>query len=230
MEFSGPVIAKLGMDDRLTMTNMAVEAGAKTGVVEPDETTLKYLKQIQGKKYNFRGSIKELKSDAGAKYAQVIEIEVDKLEPQVACPHLPSNTKPVNALRNVKLNQVVIGSCTNGRITDLRTAAKILRGKKVKGGLRTIVIPASPAIYLQAEKEGLIKIFLEAGCAVSPATCGPCLGGHMGILDKGEIALATTNRNFIGRMGHPESFVYLSNSAVAAASSIKGRIVHPEEV
>ena len=230
MEFSGPVIEKLGLDDRLSMTNMAVEAGGKTGVVEPDESTLKYLKQIQGKNFKFKGSLKELKSDKDAKYKEVIEIDVSKLEPQVACPHLPSNTKPVSALKSVVLNQVVIGSCTNGRITDLRIAAKILKNKKVKKGLRVVVLPASPDIYRQAEYEGLIKIFMEANCMVSPATCGPCLGGHMGILDKGEIALATTNRNFIGRMGHPESFVYLSNAAVAAASAIKGRITHPDEV
>lgn len=230
MEFSGPVISAISMDDRLTMTNMAVEAGAKTGVVEPDASTLKYLKNIQGKKFKFKGQIKDLKSDKDAKYKEVIEIDVSKLEPQVACPHLPSNVKPVSVLKNIALDQVVIGSCTNGRITDLRIAAKILKNKHVKKGLRAIVIPASPDIYSQAEKEGLIKIFLEANCIVSPATCGPCLGGHTGILDKGEVALATTNRNFIGRMGHPESFVYLSSAAVAAASAIKGRIAHPDEV
>jgi 3-isopropylmalate/(R)-2-methylmalate dehydratase large subunit len=230
MEFSGPVIEGLGLDDRLTMTNMAIEAGGKTGVVEPDESTIKYLKQIQGKKFNFKGSLKELKADRDAHYKEIIEIDVTKLEPSVACPHLQSNTKPVSGLKNITLNQVVIGSCTNGRITDLRTAAKILKNKKVKKGLRVIILPASPSIYKQAEKEGLIKIFMEANCIVSPATCGPCLGGHMGILDKGEVALATTNRNFIGRMGHPESFVYLSSAAVAAASAIKGRITHPDEV
>ena len=159
-----------------------------------------------------------------------MEIDVTKLEPQVACPHLPSNVKPVGALTNVVLTQVVIGSCTNGRISDLRIAARILKGKKVKKGLRVIIIPATPNIYKQAEREGLLTIFLEAGCIVSPANCGPCLGGHMGILDKGEVALATTNRNFIGRMGHPQSFVYLSSPAVAAASAIKGRIAHPDEV
>jgi len=230
MEFSGPVIEKLGLDDRLSMTNMAIEAGGKTGVVEPDENTIKYLKQIQGKRFSFKGSLKELKSDRDARYKEVIEIDVTKLEPQVACPHLPSNTKAVGELKNVSLNQVVIGSCTNGRITDLRVAAKILKNKKVKSGLRVIILPASPNIYKQAEKEGLVEIFMKANCIVSPATCGPCLGGHMGILDKGEVALATTNRNFIGRMGHPESFVYLSSAAVAAASALKGRITHPREV
>ncbi|MFH1938639.1 MAG: aconitase family protein, partial [bacterium] len=158
--------------------------------------------------------MQNLKSDKDAKYEDVIEIDVSQLEPQVACPHLPSNVRPAGALRKVKLNQVVIGSCTNGRISDLRTAAKILRGKKVKRGLRAVIIPATPKIYRQAEREGLIRMFVEAGCIVSPSTCGPCLGGHMGILDKGEAALATTNRKFIGRMGHPESFVYLSSPSV----------------
>jgi 3-isopropylmalate/(R)-2-methylmalate dehydratase large subunit len=230
MEFSGPVIERLGLDDRLSMTNMAIEAGGKTGVVEPDESTIKYLKQIQGKKFKFKGSIKQLRSDKDACYKEIIEIDVTKLEPQVACPHLPSNTKPVGELKSVALNQVVIGSCTNGRITDLRIAARILKNKKIKKGLRVIILPASPSIYKQAEEEGLIRIFIEANCIVSPATCGPCLGGHMGILDKGEVALATTNRNFIGRMGHPESFVYLSSAAVAAASALKGRITHPDEI
>ncbi|MDD5583517.1 MAG: 3-isopropylmalate dehydratase large subunit [Candidatus Omnitrophica bacterium] len=223
MEFSGPIIRALGLDDRLTMTNMAIEAGGKTGVVEPDEITCKYLKLSQA-------SIKHLKSDVDAAYDQIIEIDVTKMSPQVACPHLPSNVKPVEALRKVVLNQVIIGSCTNGRISDLRNAAKILKGKKIKKGLRVVVIPATPGVYLDAEKQGLIKIFMDAGCIVSPPTCGPCLGGHMGILDKGEVALATTNRNFIGRMGHPESFVYLSSPAVAAASAIKGRIAHPDEI
>jgi 3-isopropylmalate/(R)-2-methylmalate dehydratase large subunit len=208
---------------------MAVEAGAKTGVVEVDETTLRYLWQISNIKYQI-SKCKDLKSDKDAKYEDVVEIDVSNLEPQVACPHLPSNVKPTKALGEVRLNQVVIGSCTNGRISDLRIAAKILKGKKVKSGLRVIVIPATPSIYKQAEKEGLMRIFLESGCIVNPPTCGPCLGGHAGILDKGEVALATTNRNFIGRMGHPESFVYLSSPAVAAASAVKGRIVHPEEV
>ncbi|UCG34848.1 MAG: 3-isopropylmalate dehydratase large subunit [Candidatus Omnitrophota bacterium] len=230
MEFSGPVIKKMGVEERLTMTNMAIEAGAKTGVIEPDETTFKYLRQVQGKKFKFKPAMRKLKSDMDAKYSEVIEIDVTKMQPQVACPHLPSNVKGVGALRKIKLDQVVIGSCTNGRISDLRIAAKILKKKRVKKGLRVIVIPASHIIYRAAEKEGLLKVFFEAGCIVSPPTCGPCLGGHGGILDKGEVALATTNRNFIGRMGHPESFVYLSSPAVAAASAIKGRITHPDEV
>ncbi|MCM8830910.1 MAG: 3-isopropylmalate dehydratase large subunit [Candidatus Omnitrophica bacterium] len=229
MEFSGPLIRNLSVEERLTMTNMAVEAGAKTGIIEPDEATFKYLKQIAN--YNYKNiNLNDLKNDKDAKYENIIEIDVSKLEPQVACPHLPSNIKDVSALRKVKIDQVVIGSCTNGRITDLRIAAKILKGKKVKKGLRVIILPATPNIYKQAEKESLLKIFIEAGCIVAPPNCGPCLGGHFGILDKNEVALATTNRNFIGRMGHPESFVYLSSPAVAAASAIKGRIVHPDEI
>ncbi|MEI8349734.1 MAG: 3-isopropylmalate dehydratase large subunit [Candidatus Omnitrophota bacterium] len=230
MEFGGPLVKTLGMDDRLTMTNMAVEAGAKTGVVEPDAVTFSYLKKITHNALRVTDAMKRLKSDKDAVYEQVIEIDVTKLEPVVSCPHLPSNTKPVSALAGVKIDQVVIGSCTNGRITDLRIAAAILKGKKVKKGLRVVVLPATPQISLQAEKEGLMRVFVEAGCMVCPPTCGPCLGGHMGILDKGEVALATTNRNFVGRMGHPESFVYLSSPAVAASSALKGRITHPEEI
>lgn len=239
MEFSGSAIRNSDIDSRFTMCNMAVEAGAKTGIIEADEKTLSYLQKMQNVKCKMQNylpakdgqaKLKSLKADKDARYEDVIEIDVGRLEPQVACPHLPSNVKPVGALRKVRLNQVVIGSCTNGRISDLRMAAKILRGKKVKKGLRVVVIPATPKIYQQAEKERLIKVFVQAGCIVSPPTCGPCLGGHMGILDKGETALATTNRNFIGRMGSPESFVYLSGPAVAAASAIKGRITHPDEI
>ncbi|MCP4653137.1 MAG: 3-isopropylmalate dehydratase large subunit [Candidatus Omnitrophica bacterium] len=230
MEFSGPVIRKISMDDRLAMSNMAIEAGGKAGLIEPDETTFAYLKQIQGKNFKFNKSMLKLKGDKDAKYDDVIEIDVAKIEPTVSCPHLPSNAKAVSSLRKVKLDQVVIGSCTNGRITDLRIAAKILKKRKVKDGTRTIIFPATPTVYLQAEKEGLLKIFVQSGCVVSPPTCGPCLGGHSGILGKGEVALATTNRNFVGRMGSPDSFVYLSSPAVAAASALKGRITHPEEV
>ena len=230
MEFTGPVIGKLDIESRLSMTNMAIEAGAKTGVIEPDTATFNYLRQIQGKKFKFKPSMRKLKSDKNAKYADTIEIDVTKMQPQVACPHLPSNVKPVGKLDKIKVDQVVIGSCTNGRISDLRVAAKILKKRKIKSGLRVLVIPASHTIYAQAEKEGLIKTFIEAGCIVSSPTCGPCLGGHCGILDSGEVAIATTNRNFIGRMGDPKSFVYLSNPAVAAASAITGRITHPEEV
>lgn len=230
MEFCGPVIKKLGMEDRLAMTNMVIECGGKVGTIEPDDVTFKYLAQLQSDKFKYNKSMRDLKSDKDAHYEDVIEFNVSNLEPQVACPHLPSNVKPVSALRGVKLNQVFIGSCTNGRISDLRVAAKILKGKKVKKGLRLLVSPATPRIYNQAEREGLMKIFLEANCIVCPPSCGPCLGGHAGILDKGEVVLATTNRNFVGRMGNPKSFVYLSSPAVAAASAIKGRITHPEEI
>lgn len=229
MEFCGPVIKTLPMEDRLSMTNMVIEAGGKVGVIEADDITFDYLKKIQGKRFK-AGSTKRIKSDEGAKYEKIYEFDVSKLQPQVACPHLPSNVKSVSSLEKIKLDQVFIGSCTNGRISDLITAAKILKGKKVKKGLRVLVSPATPRVYAQAERMGLMKIFLEANCIVCPASCGPCLGGHGGILDKGETALATTNRNFIGRMGSPESFVYLSSPAVAAASSITGRITHPDEV
>ncbi len=223
MEFGGPVIRGLGMDDRFAMSNMAIEAGGRTGIIEPDEITLKYIRPAPRKYKIYR-------SDEKAAYKEVYEYDVSKLEPQVACPHLPSNVKPVSALKNIRLDQVVIGSCTNGRISDLRAAGKILKGRKVKSGLKLIVIPATQKIYLQAVREGLAEIFVQAGGVFSTPTCGPCLGGHMGILTEGEVCLATTNRNFIGRMGSPKSFVYLSNPAVAAASAIKGRITHPEEI
>ncbi|MDD5595443.1 MAG: 3-isopropylmalate dehydratase large subunit [Candidatus Omnitrophica bacterium] len=224
MEFSGPIIKKLGMDDRFAMSNMAIEAGARAGLIEPDEVTLKYASAASKRKF------KIYKSDKDAHYEKVYTYDVSKLEPQVACPHLPSNVKPVSHLKDIHLDQVVIGSCTNGRISDLRIAARLLKGKKIKPGLRLIVIPATQKIYLQAVKEGLAEIFVKAGGVFSTPTCGPCLGGHVGILTQGERCLATTNRNFIGRMGSPASEVYLSNPAVAAASSIAGRITHPQEV
>ena len=226
MEFSGPAIRNLEMDDRFAMCNMAIEAGAKGGIIEPDKKTLDYVKRTNPKIKN----IKVERSDPDAKYSKIIDIDVSKLKPQVACPHLPSNVKSVDKCKKVKIDQIVIGSCTNGRISDLEVSAKILKGKKVKKGLRAIVIPATPKIYQEAEKRKYLEIFHKAGFIVSSPTCGPCLGGHTGILDEGEVALATTNRNFIGRMGHPESFVYLSSPAVAAASSITGRITDPSEV
>ncbi|MBU1090722.1 MAG: 3-isopropylmalate dehydratase large subunit [Candidatus Omnitrophica bacterium] len=231
MEFSGEVISRLSMDDRLSMCNMAIEAGARTGIIEPDEITSKYVREVS-KCQGVRVSNKfvKLKSDKDASYEKVYEWDVTDLEPQVACPHLPSNVKPVGELKDVKVDQVVIGSCTNGRISDLRIAGKILKGKKIKAGLRLIVIPATQNVYLQAAKEGLAEIFVKAGGVFSTPTCGPCLGGHGGILTEGEVALATTNRNFIGRMGDPKSFVYLSNPAVAASTAIKGRITHPGEI
>lgn len=229
MEFSGPLMQKVSVEDRLTMSNMAVEAGAKAGVVAPDKLTFDYLKKVQ-KEFKITKSMKDLRSDPDAGYEQTIEIDVTDMPPQVACPHLPSNTKPVSSLKKVKLDQIFIGSCTNGRYSDLSVAARLLRGKKVKPGVRVIVSPATPRVFQQAEKNGLLTIFAQAGCMIAPPTCGPCLGGHMGILDKGETVLATSNRNFIGRMGDPDSFVYLSSPAVAAASAIKGRIAHPDEV
>ncbi|OQX81029.1 MAG: hypothetical protein B6D56_03530 [Candidatus Omnitrophica bacterium 4484_70.1] len=219
------------MDDRFTMCNMAVEAGAKTAIIEVDEVTEEYLQTIpQLKNRSLLAKLKNLFSDEDANYERVVEIDVTNLSPQVACPSLPSNVKPVEELKKVRLNQIVIGSCTNGRISDLRVASKILKGKKVKKDVRVLIIPATRRIYAQAEREGLLKILVEAGCVIIPPTCGPCLGGHMGVLGEGEVGLATTNRNFQGRMGHPESSLYLSSPAVAAASAIKGRITHPQEI
>jgi 3-isopropylmalate/(R)-2-methylmalate dehydratase large subunit len=223
MEFSGEVIEKLDIDSRFSMCNMAIEAGGESGIIEPDNITAEYIKKV--KKRNTL-----LKSDKDARYEKIYEYDVSKMEPQVACPHLPSNVKLVSQLRNIKVDQVVIGSCTNGRISDLRAAAKVMKGKKVKSNVRAIIIPATQNIYSQAIKEGLMETFVNAGCIISTSTCGPCLGGHCGILTDGETAIATTNRNFIGRMGSSKSFIYLSNPAVAAASAVKGRIAHPEEV
>lgn len=231
MEFSGEVIRTMGMDGRFTICNMAIEAGAKTGIIEPDEITFDYFRRIKKKVSKLKTNLRrQFQSDKDAFYDKIFEWDVSGLEPQVACPHLPSNIKSVSHLNKVKLDQVVIGSCTNGRISDLRIAARILKGKKISSNLRVIIIPATPQIYEQAVGEGLMGIFMEAGCIISPPTCGPCLGGHMGILAEGEVGLATTNRNFVGRMGHPKSFVYLSSPSVAAASAVKGRITHPEEI
>ena len=225
MEFSGPVIRNLPMDDRFAMSNMAIEAGGRAGIIEPDEITWKYVEEVTSKK--LKKKYADLKSDSDAEYEKIYEWDISKLTPQVACPHLPSNVKPASELGGVKIDQVVIGSCTNGRISDLRIAAKILKGKKIKVGLKLIVIPATQKIYLEAVQEGLAEIFVRSGGIFSTPTCGPCLGGHMGILAGGETALATTNRNFIGRMGSPKSFVYLSNPAVAAFSALTGKITVP---
>jgi 3-isopropylmalate/(R)-2-methylmalate dehydratase large subunit len=224
MEFAGPVIEGLPMDDRFSMCNMAVEAGGKSGIVPPDAVTRAYVKGRTEREPVWYAS------DPGACYAQRLEWDVSDLEPVVACPNLPDNVKPVSALRDVRLDQVVIGSCTNGRLSDLEVAARILKGRKVAEGLRCLVFPATPAIEREALRRGWLEIFMEAGAVVSPPTCGPCLGGHMGILAEGEVALATTNRNFTGRMGHPKSQVYLASPAVAAASAVTGRITHPAEV
>lgn len=224
MEFTGDGITALSMDSRFSMCNMAIEAGGKNGIIAPDDTTLAYVKERAKRPF------KVYQSDPDAEYAQVIEYRVSDIQPQVAFPHLPENARNVGDCGDIKLDQVVIGSCTNGRIEDLRVAASIMEGKKVHRYVRCIIFPGTQKIYLQAMKEGLMDIFVNAGAVVSTPTCGPCLGGHMGILAKGERALATTNRNFVGRMGHPESEVYLSNPAVAAASAVLGRIAHPGEV
>ncbi len=226
MEFTGEAVLRLPMDGRFTMCNMAIEAGAKSGIVPPDKTTEEYAKA-----HNHRQRPCHFyESDADAKYCQVYEFDIGAMEPQVAFPHLPANAKNVSEGAGITIDQAIIGSCTNGRLGDLRTAAEVLRGKKVHPYVRTIIIPATQAIYQQALREGLLDIFLDAGCAVSTPTCGPCFGGHMGVLAEGERTIATTNRNFVGRMGHPASEVYLSGPAVAAASAIMGRIAHPGEV
>jgi len=224
MEFCGEVIDRLPMEDRLTMANMAVEAGAKCGIFAPDEITLDYIKGRSSRPY------KLFQSEPGAHYAETFEWKGQDIEPQVALPHSPDRVKPISEVGEVAIDQVVIGSCTNGRISDLRIAAQILEGRKVAPSLRLIIIPATQSIYRQALKEGLLDIFLEAEGLVSAPTCGPCMGGHMGVLAAGERAVSTTNRNFVGRMGHPKSEVYLTGPAVAAASAILGRIASPEEV
>ena len=224
MEFEGEAITNLPMYGRLTMCNMAIEAGGKNGIIVPDRVTKKYVKGRARREFSF------YKSDKKSKYAEIKEYDCSKIPLTVACPHLPSNTKPAAELSHVTIDQVVIGSCTNGRLEDLREAAEVIKGKKVNPNVRLIVIPATQQIYKQAIKEKLVDIFIDAEAVVSTPTCGPCLGGHMGILAKGEKALATTNRNFVGRMGHPESEVYLSNPAVAAASAVLGRIGTPEEL
>jgi len=230
MEFAGGAVEKLPMDDRLAMCNMAIEAGGKSGIIAPDKATVEYVAKTRHLTPQTRKEWESLASDKDADYAEVREYDVSRWEPVVAMPHLPSNIKPVSQAGNVKLDQVVIGSCTNGRITDLRVAAKVLKGRKVHPHVRLIVIPATQEIYLQAIKEGLIETFVRAGGVVSTPTCGPCLGGHMGILAEGEACLATTNRNFMGRMGAKGSFVYLANPAVAAASAVTGHITHPAAV
>jgi 3-isopropylmalate/(R)-2-methylmalate dehydratase large subunit len=218
MEFSGPALALLSMADRFTMANMAVEAGAKNGIFEPDEITMAYVRDRSKRK----GKI--YRSDRDARYKETRTYDLKDIEPQVAFPHLPENTRPISKVGKVPIDQSVIGSCTNGRLEDLRIAARVLKGHKVAKGVRLIIIPATPLIYQQAMSEGLLEIFLKAGGVISTPTCGPCLGGHMGILAKGERAVATTNRNFVGRMGHPESEIYLASPAIAAASAVLGFI------
>ncbi len=224
MEFVGEGVASLTMDDRFTIANMAIEAGAKNGIFPVDEQTLAYVKEHSIKPYQV------FEADDDAEYTRVIDIDLNALRPTVAFPHLPENTKTIDEVGDIKVDQVVIGSCTNGRMTDLRIAADILRGRKVKKGVRVIVFPGTQAIYLQAIKEGLVTDIVEAGAAFSTPTCGPCLGGHMGILAAGERSISTTNRNFVGRMGHVESEVYLASPAVAAASALTGRIEDPANI
>jgi 3-isopropylmalate/(R)-2-methylmalate dehydratase large subunit len=224
MEFTGPVIDTLPMADRFTMCNMAIEAGAKVGIVPPDDITEEYVKGRAKRPYQF------YHSDPDAGYEKIYEWDLSAMEPQVACPHLPENVKPVGDLKGQAIDQAVIGSCTNGRLEDLRVAASILKGKKVAPHVRCIIIPGTQEVYRQALEEGLLKIFIDAEAIVSTPTCGPCLGGYMGILAAGEKAISTTNRNFVGRMGHVKSEVYLASPAVAAASAITGTIVHPDDV
>lgn len=223
LEFTGDGIKNLSMDDRLCISNMAIECGAKNGIFPVDDVTLEYVNGRSEREF------KIYQADEDAEYDSVVEIDLSALKPTVACPHLPENTKTVDTLDKIKIDQVVIGSCTNGRMEDMRTAAGLLKGKKVAKGVRCIVIPATQQIYLNCIKEGLAEIFVEAGAIVSTPTCGPCLGGHMGILASGEVAVSTSNRNFVGRMGHTKSAIYLASPAVAAASAVKGYIADPRE-
>lgn len=224
LEFCGDGIKNLSMDDRLTIANMAIECGAKNGIFPVDEVTLEYVNGRSLREY------KVFEADEDAQYDETITVDLSTLRPTVAFPHLPENTKTIDEVPEIKIDQVVIGSCTNGRMEDMRTAASILKGKKVADGVRVIVIPATQQIYLDCIKEGLTEIFIEAGAIVSTPTCGPCLGGHMGILAKGERAVSTSNRNFVGRMGHTESEIYLASPAVAAASAVAGYIADPAKI
>jgi 3-isopropylmalate/(R)-2-methylmalate dehydratase large subunit len=224
MEFVGEGLASLSMDDRFTMANMAIEAGGKNGIFPVDDKTIAYVKEHATREYEV------YEADADAEYCEVIEIDLSTVKPTVAFPHLPENARTIDNVGEVKIDQVIIGSCTNGRIEDMRIAAQILKGRKVHPDVRCIIIPATQKIWQQSMHEGLFDIFIDAGAAVSTPTCGPCLGGHMGILAKGERAVATTNRNFVGRMGHPESEVYLAGPAIAAASAIAGKIAAPDAI
>jgi len=242
MEFAGEAIDELDMDGRFTMANMTIEAGAKAGIFAVDDKTEEYLHHAAANRVSSiiasqtppviarSEATKQSQSNEDAYYARIVEYDVSQIEPQVAFPSLPSNTRPVSQVGEVKLDQVVIGGCTNGRISDLRIAAKLIQGRKIHPDLRCIILPGSQQVYLEALREGLIEDFIKAGAVVSTPTCGPCLGGHMGVLAAGECCLSTTNRNFVGRMGSPESEVYLASPAVAAASAILGRIASPEEV
>ena len=224
MEFTGEAVGSLGMADRLTIANMVIEAGAKNGIFIPDDVTRAYVQERAKRACSF------YTSDPDAQYADVIEIDISRIEPQVAFPHIPSNVRGISRVGDVKIDQVVIGSCTNGRIEDLRIAAEILKGRKAAPCVRLIIVPATPEIYRMAVREGLMEIFVDAKAVISPPSCGACLGGHMGVLAEGERAVATTNRNFVGRMGHPKSEVYLASPAVAASSAVLGWIVGPDKL
>ncbi len=224
MEFTGDGVASLSMDDRFTIANMAIEAGAKNGIFPVDDKTIAYMKEHSKKEYTI------YEPDPDAEYEETYTIDLSSLEPTVAFPHLPENTKTVKEAGDIAIDQVVIGSCTNGRISDMEVAAQVLKGRKVADNIRCIVIPATQAVYLQAMEKGLLKIFIEAGAIVSTPTCGPCLGGHMGILAAKERAVSTTNRNFVGRMGHTDSEIYLASPAVAAASAVMGKLSEPSEL
>lgn len=223
MEFAGEGVSSLSMDDRFTVSNMAIEAGAKCGIFPVDDKTLGYLKEHGAKEP------KIFSSDPDAEYEKVYEIDLGSISPTVAYPHLPENAHDAKEGRDIRIDQVVIGSCTNGRLSDLRAAAEILKGRHVAKGLRALIIPATPRVWREAMDEGLFSIFTDAGCVISPPTCGPCLGGYMGILSRGERCVSTTNRNFVGRMGHPESEVYLASPYTAAASAVTGYITDPED-
>lgn len=224
LEFTGPGVAELGMGDRFTIANMAIEAGAKNGIFPVDEKTVEYISKRVSRPWT------AYEADPDAQYTSVVTIDLSELKPTVSLPHLPSNTRTIDEVKGMPIDQVVIGSCTNGRISDLRCAAALLKGKKVAPGIRCIVIPATQEISMQCLKEGLVEIFIEAGCVFSVPTCGPCLGGHMGCLAEGEQAVSTTNRNFVGRMGHTESEVILASPAIAAASAVKGCLASPEDL
>ena len=224
MEFRGSVISELSLDERFTMANMAVEAGAKNGIMEADSKVLNY---VSGRTSHLS---RVYQSDPDARWKEIIEIDVSSLEPQVAFPHLPSNTHSVYSIPKIEIDQVVIGSCTNGRMEDLRMAAQVLKGREVNPRVRLLIFPGTPSILKQAEKEGLLRIFLEAGGIIAPPSCGPCLGGHLGVLAEGEKCVSTTNRNFLGRMGHVKSEVYLANPYVAASSAVAGYIAAPDQI
>ena len=224
MEFTGEGVASLSMDDRFTIANMAIEAGGKNGIFPVDDKTREFIKEHSKRKFT------EYEADEDAVYSEEYTIELDKLTPTVSFPHLPENTHTFDDIGDIKIDQVVIGSCTNGRLQDLRESAEILRGRKIADGVRVIVIPATQKIYLDAMSEGLIADFIEAGAVVSTPTCGPCLGGYMGVLAQGERCVSTTNRNFVGRMGHIDSEIYLASPAVAAASAVTGKLSSPSEI